>query len=628
MNHSKSIQSSPLLGSPTWGKFGSLFASLDAQFELPLDKSVVEQLIGLAAQSESDGAAIAEERRERGSAAAGQTYFGQLVAHDVSLDPRTLGEKGRGAAGVGSFRTPRLDLDCIYGRGPLLDPHLYAFATSSIGEFGALVEHSFPVGRAQQHVSGRNPFEFDLPRRTRGVAPLNSFGEVFVEDTAQRTLAELLGRDLVEGMKVASSVGVEGAVQPNAVLKAVGKLEQEQVDVVDRFFAEVHPDHQVSAPWGADHGRFALLAAGDRVWAKPRGGREHDWYRVVSSDQLRVGEACIADPRNDDNLLVAQVHLALTMFHNRVLTDLAAKGEASEPMELFHRAREIVVRHYQWLVVHDYLDSIVGPEIAAAARERGRQWCESMGGQSATGSSGDEGPGGGEGGGERGPFVPIEFTAAAFRALHAMPRDRYRLNERGHQTFALFDDREERDLRGGRVLPGHWSLQWDLFFGDRAQRAFPIGRTYSSALSDLPTADAGVAGLSLLARDLLRGAEAGLPTGAAVARALGIEPISDGEGLPFVLYALKEAEDKAQGHHLGPVAGRLVADTLVRLVALDPESYMHADGGHWSPLQHPYATAEGFTFLDIVRAAGLPVSAEEWATSLEQRLPTASPLPA
>ena len=56
---------------------------------------------------------------------AGFTYFGQLVDHDITLDLTSLGDKEKDPLGIENFRTPSIDLDCVYGLGPDGSPHLY-----------------------------------------------------------------------------------------------------------------------------------------------------------------------------------------------------------------------------------------------------------------------------------------------------------------------------------------------------------------------------------------------------------------------------------------------------------------------------------------------------------------------
>ena len=57
---------------------------------------------------------------------AGFTYFGQFVDHDITLDLTSLGDKEKDPLGIENFRTPSVDLDCVYGLGPDGSPHLYA----------------------------------------------------------------------------------------------------------------------------------------------------------------------------------------------------------------------------------------------------------------------------------------------------------------------------------------------------------------------------------------------------------------------------------------------------------------------------------------------------------------------
>ena len=97
---------------------------------------------------------------------------------------------------------------------------------------------------------------------------------------------------------------------------------------------------------------------------------------------------------------------------------------------------------------------------------------------------------------------------------------------------------------------------------------------------------------SLASRDLQRGAALRLPSGEAVARQMGVEPLSAEEcGLaeagwtvetPLWYYVLKEAEVRVGGAHLGPVGGRIVAEVLLGLLDADPNSYRSVEP-NWRP---------------------------------------------
>jgi hypothetical protein len=53
------------------------------------------------------------------------TYFGQFIDHDITFDPVSLLTKAQDPDGLVDFRTPALDLDNLYGRGPGDQPYMY-----------------------------------------------------------------------------------------------------------------------------------------------------------------------------------------------------------------------------------------------------------------------------------------------------------------------------------------------------------------------------------------------------------------------------------------------------------------------------------------------------------------------
>ncbi len=64
------------------------------------------------------------------------------------------------------------------------------------------------------------------------------------------------------------------------------------------------------------------------------------------------GGAILIEPRNDENLIIAQLHLAVQKFHNRLIDEGAN----------FNTARRLTQWHYQWVVVNDYLPHVVGQD--------------------------------------------------------------------------------------------------------------------------------------------------------------------------------------------------------------------------------------------------------------------------
>jgi Animal haem peroxidase len=68
---------------------------------------------------------VFEKADENRTIPAGYTYFGQFVDHDVTFDPASSLQQQNDPDALVDFRTPRLDLDCLYGRGPADEPHMY-----------------------------------------------------------------------------------------------------------------------------------------------------------------------------------------------------------------------------------------------------------------------------------------------------------------------------------------------------------------------------------------------------------------------------------------------------------------------------------------------------------------------
>ena len=84
--------------------------------------------------------------------AAGWPFFGQFIAHDITHDRSPLQET-EDVSVLQNFRSPRLDLECLYGAGPVGQPYLY------------------DVHDPDKFLVGHNGSETgDLPRNEQGLA--------------------------------------------------------------------------------------------------------------------------------------------------------------------------------------------------------------------------------------------------------------------------------------------------------------------------------------------------------------------------------------------------------------------------------------------------------------------------
>lgn len=125
-------------------------------------------------------------------------------------------------------------------------------------------------------------------------------------------------------------------------------------------------------------------------------------------------KAIIGDVRNDDNILISQLHLAFLKLHNRFVRDarneFRRKHEAPTEEQVFTRARQLCEWHYQYVIVNDYLPRIVGWETIERVRAAPDERDPSLGFRLYTPP--DDMP----------PPIPVEFSAAAFRFGHSMIR--------------------------------------------------------------------------------------------------------------------------------------------------------------------------------------------------------------
>jgi hypothetical protein len=308
--------------------------------------------------------------------------------------------------------------------------------------------------------------------------------------------------------------------------------------------------------------------------------------------------AVIGDPRNDENLIVVQFHHAMLRFHNAVVDLLLA---ASFGADIFSEAKRIVTHHYQWAVVHDFLERVCG----ATAVSNAEASVVALPGSAFR--------------------MPVEFAVAAYRFGHSMIRDRYWLNFNftNQPLFDVFAFNRPPNL----PVRSNWVVDFNAFFDTGFivpvnNKARKIDSFMAAGLEALP----GLAGMMaiLATRNLRRGLALGLPSGQGMANAFGVPPLTPAQltsglqadeiavlnasgGLlmnktPLWYYILREAAVLNGGNQLGPVGGRIVAETFIRILKRDASSYLNA--GPFAPML-PSAVPGTFTVADLVNFAGI-----------------------
>lgn len=366
-------------------------------------------------------------------------------------------------------------------------------------------------------------------------------------------------------------------LSPETVVATLKNGRRPQLDL-DSLYGDGPPlvaesDTEAAALYDPTSGKLELQDLGSGLVDLPRDGRT----------------ARIGDGRNDENVNVSQLHAAFAAFHNKVV-DLV--GGAPSPAQKYSKARQIVRWTYQYIVAHDYLTRVCDADVVNELIRNGPFFF---------------GPG--TGGVEL--YMPIEFSVAGFRFGHSMIRPSYRLSSSATKNIedilGVSVAREPADdlleeVGGGWRLKDENRIRWANFLEFPVQPAPQMARKIdpliSKGLFDLPFEGAsGPAAMirHLAQRNLCRGYLLSVPTGQAVAGAMGIVPLlenelTDGEPpaveeamargrfqrrTPLWYYVLREAKVQKNGDSLGAVGSRLVAETILGFLKHDPNSFIN-----------------------------------------------------
>ncbi len=438
--------------------------TLPVQTNGALFPAVVDDLVSLAAGMRDEGGGDS-------GVPSGFTYLGQFIDHDLTLDRSSISAQLVDPAGLLNFRTPRFDLDSLYGAGPAEDSFLYV----------QLPADDKPWLRGVAMVLSEEGF--NLPRNPEGIA-------------------------------------------------------------------------------------------------------------------------IIPESRNDENLIIGQLHAAFIRFHNAVVDNIHNANPSMIGEQLFLAARQTVVRHYQWIVRHEFLPTVLRDDVVTQVFDNGYNPIYAP-------ATDDV-------------WLPVEFSAAAYRFGHSLVRDQYPIiNNQGGAT--LSDLFTFTGLGGsGASLGTRWRVDWHHFF------AFPglnadvnFARAFDTKVATgLQDLDPGHSGhpLRLPSLTLRRSYSYRIAAGQCVAAHLGYESLTQDELLtnhpvdgtlrqrPYLLdetplwyYMLKEAEIREAGARLGQVGSRIVAEVFAGVLRADPTSILNIPNG-WTPTL-PSAVQGEFRMTDLLTLA-------------------------
>ena len=361
-----------------------------------------------------------------------------------------------------------------------------------------------------------------------------------------------------------------------------------------------NPVFDLDTVYGGGPSASSHLYRSDRIKFKVEsGGQFEDLPRGADNT------AIIADPRNDENMMLSGLQVMFLRAHNNAVDLLSSQGVPRS--QQFAKAQELIRRHYQWIIVNEFLPLVCGNSVVRDILRNGRRFYRPQEGQQT---------------------IPVEFQVA-YRMGHSMIRPSYRANLAGDNGLPFFGfifdpagqgRSDPVDLRGGARARRRF-IGWQTFFNFGDGNVRPNKRLdtkLSTPLFRLPLntiagPETGV--ISLAARNLLRSITWSLPSGIEVARAMGVQALNSdnfselrqyGGNLrlasnpPLWYYVLREADLMADGLNLGPMGGRLVAEVFIGLLQLDPNSYLRQN--NWRP-SLPAQQSGTFNMTDLLRFA-------------------------
>ena len=241
---------------------------------------------------------VPEPADENPTIPAGYTYFGQFIDHDLTFDPNSSLQKQNDPNATVDFRTPRLDLNSLYGRGPDDQPYLYKNAEEDGGGNRFLLGRAInsPLkerfGELPRNVEGRSLTGDPRNDENRIVSQLQALFLNFhnkVVDSLQKIHPSMSNHDLFAHTQRIVRWHYQYLVLNDYLPRVVGQATWQSVF---QGHGEHHPEQRLRI-YRPKHGK-AYMPVEFSVAAFQFG---HSMVRP--SYALRSGEACVGgDPRH------------------------------------------------------------------------------------------------------------------------------------------------------------------------------------------------------------------------------------------------------------------------------------------------------------------------------------------
>lgn len=456
--------------------------------------------------------------------------------------------------------------------------------------------YMFPELQAAEHL---------LEESAKTVEDLRKLGAVGMNDpTAQAVpgvnvpaiytfFGQFIDHDITREKGSASmSLANPAPIDPNLIPTLIVNSRSPNLDLDNVYGPNADGESAPLDPQDINKNKLLIEKVGPGVKGLVPGKEELNDFPRRLDESARIG-----DERDDENIVVSQLHVAFLRAHNRLVTDHKLT---------FNQAQKLLIQHYQWIVLNDFLVNIADPDFVGKVRDSGPTFFNPPANKF---------------------FMPLEFTVAVFRFGHSKVRPGYNqfnsLNSSG-ELGLLFSLARKR-------LPADWIIDWPAFLKpeDNLNRPRPIDTSLTDLLLHLGSGQVGTGDpeRNLAVRNLLRAYILRLPTGQAVAKRMaswGIPELTPAEissvaanipgqtealngtdfltRTPLWFYILAEAAHFAGGRHLGPMGSTIFAEVLMAVLRNSSHSILAEPG--WTPTLKGDVPGK-FFLTDLLKLAGV-----------------------
>lgn len=279
---------------------------------------------------------------------------------------------------------------------------------------------------------------------------------------------------------------------------------------------------------------------------------QHDLVRAAD------GKALIPEQRNDENVIIAQLHV----FWQRVHDAIVESESLNTNLEIaVGSARRKTILTFQLLTLTDFAPLIFTDLVYDQYFKNHRTYLE-----------------------PRVSGIPLTFSRAAFRFGHSLVRQNYRLNQ--NQSSEDLKDLLQGN-RSDRRIPATMAINWELFFTDKhgENTSFLVDPVITTTMENVPNCEPATQEINIASQNLMAGAILGSghdlvqsllaqPNGLTMASDLALSPLQDLgppfkgldgmtiQELPLWPYILLEASQVSRGFRLGPLGSIICAETF------------------------------------------------------------------